>query len=64
MSDKKDESEIMNALFDEIIKIIHQKQIKLESLIQRSIEQEILTKESFDRINKILSEYAQKKQWV
>lgn len=63
MSEKKDESEIMNEMFDEVIKMIYQKQIKLESLIQRSTEQGILTKESFDRINKILSDYGQKKQW-
>ncbi len=64
MSDKKDEeSEIMTALFDEVIKMIQQKQIKIESLIQRAVEQGILTRESFDRINKTLSEYSQKKQW-
>ena len=64
MSDKKDEeSEIMTALFDEVVKMVQQKQIKIESLIQRATEQEILTRESFDRINKTLLEYGQKKHW-
>ena len=64
MSDKEDkEAEIMTALFDEVIKMIQQKQIKIESLVQRAAEQEILTRESFDRINKTLAEYGQKKQW-
>ncbi|MEO9277890.1 MAG: hypothetical protein ABI340_08965 [Nitrososphaera sp.] len=64
MSDNKDkESEMMTALFDEVIKMIQQKQIKIESLIQRTAEQGILTRESFDRINKTLSEYGQKKHW-
>ncbi len=64
MSDREDEeSEIITALFDEVIKMIQEKQIKIESLIQRATEQEILTRESFDRINKTLLEYGQKKQW-
>lgn len=64
MSDKEDkEAEIMTALFDEVIKMIQQKQIRIESLVQRAVEQEILTRESFDRINKTLAEYGQKKQW-
>lgn len=64
MSDKEDkEAETMTALFDEVIKMIQQKQIKIESLIQRTTEQGILTRESFDRINKTLTEYGRKKQW-
>ena len=64
MSDKKDEeSDIMTALFDEVVKMIQQKQIKIESIIQRMTEQGTLTRESFDRINKTLSEYGQKKNW-
>ena len=64
MSDKEDkETEVMTALFDEVFKMIQQKQIKIESLIQRTAEQEILTRESFDRINKTLAEYGRKKQW-
>ena len=58
MSDKEDkEADTMTALFDEVIKMIQQKQIKIESLVQRATEQGILTRESFDRINKTLAEY-------
>ncbi len=65
MSEKNDkESEMLTALFDEVFKMIQQKQIKLEALIQRAAEQGILTRESFERINKTLLEYSKKKQWT
>ncbi len=65
MSEKNDkESEMLTALFDEVFKMIQQKQIKLEALIQQAAEQGILTRESFERINKTLLEYSKKKQWT
>lgn len=65
---KKDEvdseSELLSAMFDEIMKMIRQKQIRVESIIQAVIEQDILTQDSCDKTSKILSEHAKRKQWV
>ncbi len=58
------ESQIIKQMFDEIIKMIGQKQIKLESIIQKMTEQGSISQESFERVNKLLTEYAKKKQWV
>lgn len=59
-----DESEILKGMFDEIMKIIRQKQIKMESIVQRAIEQDMISQDSFNRIYNILSEYGKKKQWM
>ena len=58
------ESKIINQMFDEIMKMIHEKQIRLESIVQRTVEQETMQKESFDRIYRVLTDYGKKKQWV
>lgn len=58
------ESVIIKQMFDEIMKMIREKQIKLESIIQRTTEQEIITHESFDRIYRLLTEYGKKKKWI
>lgn len=58
------ESELIRQMFDEIMKMIREKHIKLESIVQRSIEHENITQESFDRIYSILTEYGRKRQWV
>ena len=59
-----EESAIMQEMFEEIMKLIREKQIKLEAVIQRMAEQEMIHEESFRRIHKILSEYGKKKQWL
>ena len=58
------ESKIINQMFDEIMKMIHEKQIRLESIVQRTVEQGTMQKESFDRIYRVLTDYGKKKQWV
>lgn len=63
--DKKDkESEVLMGLFEEIMKMVRQKQVRLETIVQRAIEQEIVSHESFNRLYAMLSEYGKKKQWV
>jgi len=58
------ESKIINQMFDEIMKMIREKQIKLESIVQRTVEQETMQKESFDRIYRMLTDHGKKKQWI
>jgi hypothetical protein len=58
------ESELIKQMFDEIMKMIREKHIKLESIVQRMVEQGTISDESFDRVYKILTEYGKKKQWV
>ena len=65
MSDKLDEeSEILKGMFEEVMKMIHQKQIKIETIIQKAIEQGTISQDSFNRMYKMLDEYGKKKQWV
>ena len=58
------ESEIMMQMFDEIMKIIREEHIKLESIVHRMVEQGTISQESFDRVYKLLTEYGKKKQWI
>ena len=58
------ESELIKQMFDEIMKMIWEKHIKLESIVQRMVEQGTISEESFDRVYKMLTEYGKKKQWV
>ncbi|MFZ0185228.1 MAG: hypothetical protein WBV92_04800 [Nitrosotalea sp.] len=58
------ESELIKQMFDEIMKMIREKHIKLESIVQRMVEQGNIPQESFDRIYALLTEYGKKKQWV
>ncbi|MDH2908008.1 MAG: hypothetical protein PXX83_07950 [Candidatus Nitrosotalea sp.] len=58
------ESEIIKQMFDEIVKMIHQKQIKLESIVQRTIEYGTMRQETFDRIYRLLTDYGKSKQWI
>lgn len=59
-----EESELMKQMFDEIMKMIHQKHIKLETIVHRMIEQGSMSQESFDRIYQLLTEYGKKRQWI
>ena len=58
------ESKIINQMFDEIMKMIHEKQIRLESIVQRTVEQGTMQEESFDRIYRMLTDHGKKKQWI
>jgi hypothetical protein len=58
------ESELIKQMFDEIMKMIREKHIKLESIVQRMVEQGNIHQESFGRIYALLTEYGKKKQWV
>ncbi|MDE1843977.1 MAG: hypothetical protein KGI10_01455 [Thaumarchaeota archaeon] len=58
------ESEIIKQMFDEIMKMIREKHIKLESIVQRTIEHGTIQQESFDRIYRLLTDYGKKKQWI
>ena len=58
------EAALIREMFEEIMKLIREKQIKLESVIQRTTEQEMIQEEAFRRIYKILTEYGKKKQWL
>lgn len=62
--DDDDESEVLKGMFEEIMKIVRQKQIKIESIVQRATEQDMISQDSFNRIYKILSDYGKKKQWI
>lgn len=62
--DDDDESEVLKGMFEEIMKIVRQKQIKIESIVQRATEQDMISQDSFNRIYKILSDYGKKKQWM
>ncbi len=66
MSDAKDEkeSELLKAMFDEIIKLIREKKIRLESIVNREIDQGSMTRDSFDRIYNLLTDFGRKKGWV
>ena len=58
------ESEIIKQMFDEIMKMIREKHIKLESIVQRTIEHGTIQQESFDRMYRLLTDYGKKKQWI
>ena len=57
------ESELIKQMFDEIMKMIREKHIKLESIVQKMVEQGTISEESFDRVYKMLTEYGKKKQY-
>jgi hypothetical protein len=58
------ESELIKQMFDEIMKMIREKHIKLESIVQRMVEQGSISQKSFDRVYTLLTEYGKKKQWI
>jgi hypothetical protein len=58
------ESEIIKQMFEEIMKMIREKQIKLESIVQMSMDQGAVKQETFDRIYRLLTEYGKSKQWI
>lgn len=58
------ESKIINQMFDEIMKMIREKQIKLESIVQRAIEHGTMKQETFVRIYRLLTDHGKSKQWI
>ncbi len=63
-AEQDDESEVLKGLFEEVMKMVRQKQIKVETIIHRSIEQDVISHDSFMRIRNMLDDYGKKKQWV
>ncbi len=65
MTSKDDEeSEVLKEMFDEIMKMIRGKQIRLEAIIQKTVDHDTIPKDTFNRIYKLLTEYGKKKQWL
>lgn len=62
--DNDRESEILKEMFEEIMKMIREKQIRLEAIIQKTVDQDTIPKDTFNRIYKLLTEYGKKKQWL
>ncbi|CUR52078.1 Putative ATP-dependent Zn protease [Nitrosotalea devaniterrae] len=58
------ESEIIKQMFEEIMKMIREKQIRLESIVQRTLEHGTIQQESFNRTYRLLTEYGKTKQWL
>jgi aspartokinase len=58
------ESDLMKQMFDEIMKMVNEKHIRLESIVQKMAEQGTIPQESFDRVYRLLTEYGKKKQWI
>lgn len=61
-TDDNKESEVLQKMFDEIIRLIREKQIKLESIVQRMIDNDTMSEGTFHRIYDALTEYGKKKQ--
>ena len=57
------ESEVLKEMFDEIMRMIREKQIKLEAIIQNMVEQDKMSHDSFVRVYMLLTEHGKKKQW-
>ncbi len=61
---EEEESEVIKQMFEEIMKMIREKRIKLESIVQRMVENELISQESFERVSKLFIEYGKKRKWV
>ena len=65
MTSKDDEeSDILKEMFGEIMKMIHEKQIKIETIIQIMADQDKISQDTFNRIYRVLSEHGKKKHWL
>lgn len=58
-----EESEVLKGLFEEILKMISQKQIKVETIVQMSMERGLISEDSLKRMVNMLDQYGKKKQW-
>ena len=61
---KDSESELIKQMFDEIMKMIREKHIKIESIIQDTIEHGTMKQETFDRIYRLLTDHGKNKKWI
>ncbi len=62
--DDDEESQIIREMFEEIMKMIREKNISVEAILQSMAEQDKISHETFNRIYKILTEHGKKKQWI
>ena len=58
------ESQVLRDLFEEVMKMVREKQIKLETIIQNMAEQDRMSQDTFSRIYGMLTEHGKKKQWL
>lgn len=58
------ESEVIKQMVDEIMKMIREKHIKLESIVQMTIENGTMKQDTFDRIYRLLTDHGKTKQWI
>ena len=58
------EFDAIKQMFEEIIKLIQEKHIRLEAILSHMVEREMITQDSFDRIYNLLSDFGRKKGWV
>ncbi|MGI0070072.1 MAG: hypothetical protein ACREAN_07445 [Nitrosopumilaceae archaeon] len=62
--DDDTESQVLREMFEEIMKLIREKQIKLEAIIQSMTDQDKISQDAFNRIYRVLTEHGKKKQWL
>jgi transcription termination factor NusB len=62
--DDDTESQVLREMFEEIMKLIREKQIKLEAIIQSMTDQDKISQDVFNRIYRVLTEHGKKKQWL
>ena len=64
VKDDDAESQVLKEMFEEIMKMIREKQIKLEVIIQNMTDQDKISQDAFARIYSVLTEHGKKKQWL
>ena len=64
VKDDDAESQVLKEMFEEIMKMIREKQIKLEAIIQSMTDQDKISHDAFARIYSVLTEHGKKKQWL
>ena len=64
IKDDDAESQVLKEMFEEIMKMIREKQIKLEAIIQNMTDQDKISHDAFARIYSVLTEHGKKKQWL
>ena len=62
--DENEESQVLREMFEEIMKMIREKQVSVEAIIQSMIEQDKMSLDTFNRIYSVLTEHGKKKRWV
>lgn len=64
VNDDEAESQMLKEMFEEIMKMVREKQIKLEAIIQNMADQDKISRDAFARIYNVLTEHGKKKQWL